>query len=204
MIDGQGLIHTTYFIRPYYLAPLHARPTHTSPIDLLTVIIILSVGRAGDHQEGRNLLEPILLAPIGRHDVNIFITTIMKPSEKGKSNSKLVAKGAVAKVAKYNGVTLPTDTTQRRRMRNKLSAQVHRKRKLDALNTAKQEAEECEVVINKLKGQLKDVSPPLLNYFCMFSPWSTRVAHWRRLVQLAPADEGQDHVTSVHNGRHST
>ena len=78
-----------------------------------------------------------------------------KPSGRGKSRSKACAKG---KVAKYNGVPLPEDATQRRRLRNKLSAEVHRKRKRDALNSAKREVEGCDVVINKLKVQLNDVS----------------------------------------------
>eukprot|EP00571_Detonula_confervacea_P000745 CAMPEP_0172323172 /NCGR_PEP_ID=MMETSP1058-20130122/48050_1 /TAXON_ID=83371 /ORGANISM="Detonula confervacea, Strain CCMP 353" /LENGTH=75 /DNA_ID=CAMNT_0013039109 /DNA_START=133 /DNA_END=357 /DNA_ORIENTATION=- len=73
----------------------------------------------------------------------------MKPTGKGKSRSKIDAK--------YNGVTLPADATQRRRMRNKLSAQVHRKRKEDALNTATEEVEGCNVVISKLKAQLNDM-----------------------------------------------
>mmetsp|Transcript_27993 Transcript_27993/g.51634 ORF Transcript_27993/g.51634 Transcript_27993/m.51634 type:complete len:151 (+) Transcript_27993:228-680(+) len=77
----------------------------------------------------------------------------MKPSGKGKSRGKAVAKG---KVSIYNGVALPKDATQRRRMRNKLSAQVHRKRKQEALDSAKQEVEGCDEVTNKLKVQLND------------------------------------------------
>merc|ERR1719203_1410587 len=81
------------------------------------------------------------------------IINMTKPCGRGTSRCQPVAKGTVAK---YNGVALPTDATQRRRMRNKLSAQVHRKRKQDALNTAKEEAEDCDVVISKLKVQLND------------------------------------------------
>ena len=77
--------------------------------------------------------------------------TITDCTRRGKSRSKPGAK-------KYNGVALPEDATQRRRMRNKLSAQVHRKRKQDALNTAKLEVEGCDDVIKKLKMQLNDVS----------------------------------------------
>lgn len=70
----------------------------------------------------------------------------MKPVGKGQSRKKINAK--------YNGVTLPANSTERRRMRNKLSAQVHRKRKDDALKTAKDAVEVCNVAINKLKAQL--------------------------------------------------
>merc|ERR1719203_1764533 len=81
------------------------------------------------------------------------IINMTKPCGRGTSRCQPVAKGTIAK---YNGVALPTDATQRRRMRNKLSAQVHRKRKQDALNTAKEEAEGCDVVVRKLKVQLND------------------------------------------------
>lgn len=75
----------------------------------------------------------------------------MKPtSARGKSMNK--------SGAKYNGVTLPKDATQRRRMRNMLSAQVHRKRKQDALNTAKQECDVCDVEMRKLQTKLIEVS----------------------------------------------
>lgn len=80
----------------------------------------------------------------------------MKTQQKKTTKKRSASKPAV--VAKYNGVALPSDATQRRRMRNKLSAQVHRKRKADALNSAKQEVEQCDVEINKLKMQLDDVS----------------------------------------------
>mmetsp|Transcript_24351 Transcript_24351/g.52192 ORF Transcript_24351/g.52192 Transcript_24351/m.52192 type:complete len:173 (-) Transcript_24351:331-849(-) len=76
-----------------------------------------------------------------------------KSSENVTSRNKSVSKG---NVAKYNGVSLPADATQRRRMRNKLSAQVHRKRKQDALNTAREEVEECDAVISKLRVRLDD------------------------------------------------
>jgi len=78
----------------------------------------------------------------------------IKPAAKGRSHKK-------PEVAKYHGVALPADATQRRRLRNKLSAQVHRKRKQDALDTAKQEVEGCDVVVDKLKVQLDDVSSPV-------------------------------------------
>ena len=98
----------------------------------------------------------------------------MKPSGKGKSRGKAVAKGKVW----YNGVALPSDATQRRRMRNKLSAQVHRKRKQDALDSAKQEVEGCDDVTNKLKVQLNDVSP-LLNGIPTLCLRLITVTHWR-------------------------
>jgi len=56
----------------------------------------------------------------------------------------------------YNGVTLPTDSTERRRLRNKLSAQVFRKRKQDALKTAKEDVDECDEEMDKLNVQLND------------------------------------------------
>ena len=59
----------------------------------------------------------------------------------------------------YAGHKLPSDLTDRRRVRNKLSAQVHRKRKQDALNTAKTELDACNNTINTLKQQLLAVSP---------------------------------------------
>ncbi|KAL9183855.1 hypothetical protein ACHAXT_004711 [Thalassiosira profunda] len=59
-------------------------------------------------------------------------------------------------VAHYNGVALPTDSHERRRVRNKLSAQVHRKRKQDALKTARDEVASCDAQIRELKGQLND------------------------------------------------
>jgi len=74
------------------------------------------------------------------------------------AKSAKLAKRTRTDGSKYNGVKLPEDATQRRRMRNKLSAQVHRKRKADALNTAKEEVECCDNEINKLKEQLDNVS----------------------------------------------
>ncbi|EJK63913.1 hypothetical protein THAOC_15403 [Thalassiosira oceanica] len=59
----------------------------------------------------------------------------------------------------YAGHKLPSDLTDRRRVRNMLSAKVHRKRKQDALNTAKTELDECNTTISKLKQQLSAVSP---------------------------------------------
>mmetsp|Transcript_14061 Transcript_14061/g.23970 ORF Transcript_14061/g.23970 Transcript_14061/m.23970 type:complete len:148 (-) Transcript_14061:283-726(-) len=75
---------------------------------------------------------------------------------KSSGNGKMCSKAAKGEVAKYNGVALPGDATQRRRLRNKLSAQVHRKRKQDALNKATQEAEDCDATIQNLKTQLDD------------------------------------------------
>ena len=58
----------------------------------------------------------------------------------------------------YNGVTLPTDSTERRRLRNKLSAEVYRKRKQDALKTAKEDVDQCDEEMDALNVQLNDVS----------------------------------------------
>ena len=79
-------------------------------------------------------------------------------STTAKTKTAKPAKRTRTDGTKYNGITLPEDATQRRRMRNKLSAQVHRKRKADALNTAKEEVECCDTEINKLKEQLDNVS----------------------------------------------
>ena len=59
------------------------------------------------------------------------------------------------------GIPLPEDSKQRRRVRNKLSAQAFRKRKQDILATAKQEVANYDAEINKLMTQLNDVSYPL-------------------------------------------
>ena len=56
------------------------------------------------------------------------------------------------------GIPLPADSKQRRRVRNKLSAQAFRKRKQDTLATAKQEVANYDAEINKLRMQLYDVS----------------------------------------------
>lgn len=77
----------------------------------------------------------------------------MKPSTR-KSKSRSSGKA----VAKYNGVALPKDASERRRMRNKLSAKAFRERKQDALNSARKEVEGCDAAINKLEMQLNDVS----------------------------------------------
>ena len=84
------------------------------------------------------------------------------------SKTKIKVKKA-ATTNKYNGVTLPTDTFERRRVRNKLSAMVHRKKKQDALNTAKEEVAACDTEINRLKLQLNDVSSSLSLLFMSVS-----------------------------------
>ncbi|KAL7549717.1 hypothetical protein ACHAWF_012983 [Thalassiosira exigua] len=80
------------------------------------------------------------------------LATTKPASPKAKSGPRKKKLG----VSKYNGVDLPDDATQRRRLRNKLSAQVHRKRKQDALKTAQQECDACDVVIGELKDKLND------------------------------------------------
>lgn len=74
----------------------------------------------------------------------------MKPTDKQPVSR---AKGDGSK---YNGVTLPKDATQRRRLRNKLSAQVHRKRKQDAINTGQGEIEACDTEIDRLRTKLSE------------------------------------------------
>ena len=68
----------------------------------------------------------------------------MKSASTGKRDPKL----------EYDGVKLPEDVDARRKLRNKLSAKVHRKRKQDALDSAKREVEECDDTIKALKSQL--------------------------------------------------
>ena len=68
----------------------------------------------------------------------------IKSASSGKKETKL----------EYDGVLLPDDVDARRKLRNKLSAKVHRKRKQDALDSAKREVEECDDTIKDLKSQL--------------------------------------------------
>lgn len=70
----------------------------------------------------------------------------IKPASTGKKETKLEYE--------YAGVILPEDVDARRKLRNKLSAKVHRKRKQDALDNAKRDVEECDDTINDLKSQL--------------------------------------------------
>ena len=84
------------------------------------------------------------------------ITNQKKVTAKAKPRNKATA-------THYNGVALPsgTDATsryQRRRIRNKLSAEVHRQRKRDTLERVKQEVEDCDLAINELWLKLYDVS----------------------------------------------
>jgi hypothetical protein len=44
----------------------------------------------------------------------------------------------------YNGVALPLNMAERRRLRNKLSAKVHREKKKDALESVRQEVIVCD------------------------------------------------------------
>ena len=73
-------------------------------------------------------------------------------------NSK--AKRATKKVSKstYNGVELPMDMAERRRLRNKLSAKVHREKKKDALDGARQEVFARDKELTQLKSELTEVS----------------------------------------------
>ena len=57
----------------------------------------------------------------------------------------------------YNGVALPTDMAERRRLRNKLSAKVHREKKKDALEGMKQEVIACDKELAQLKSELTEV-----------------------------------------------
>jgi len=128
-------------------------------------------------------------------------TTTQKPTGKGKLRSK--------SGAKYNGVALPEDATQRRRMRNKLSAQVHRKRKQDALKTAKEEVDGFDVVICNLKMQLDDVSFYRHNGIIIASVDDRSVycslsqSRPSRSISSSP-DENKSKIATVHNGLHTT
>lgn len=82
------------------------------------------------------------------------------------TNPKAKSKRASRKISKstYNGVELPTDMAERRRLRNKLSAKVHREKKKDALEGAKQEVYACDKELTQLKSELAEVS-----YICLAS-----------------------------------
>ena len=67
-----------------------------------------------------------------------------KSSSTGKKRTKL----------EYMGVQLPEDVDARRKLRNKLSAKVHRKRKQDSLDSVKKLVEEYDETITELKTQL--------------------------------------------------
>jgi hypothetical protein len=70
----------------------------------------------------------------------------------------------------YNGILLPTDSKERRAVRNKLSAKAFRKRKADTLNAAKQDVAECDDEIQKLNMQLSSVSVLLLSLSILNNP----------------------------------
>eukprot|EP00985_Skeletonema_marinoi_P013000 scaffold6391_cov108-Skeletonema_marinoi.AAC.2 len=74
--------------------------------------------------------------------------TAQKNSVKGIRGPKKAAQ------CSYNGVALPTDMAERRRMRNKLSAKVHREKKKDVLESAKQEVVAYDKEMNQLKSEL--------------------------------------------------
>ena len=78
--------------------------------------------------------------------------THQKNSGKATKGPKKVAKSS------YNGVALPTDMAERRRLRNKLSAKVHREKKKDALEVAKQEVIACNNELTQFKSELTEVS----------------------------------------------
>jgi len=61
----------------------------------------------------------------------------------------------------YDGVILPEDADARRKLRNKLSAKVHRKRKQDSLDKVKKLVEEYDDTIKDLKAQLTGLGNPL-------------------------------------------
>ena len=76
-----------------------------------------------------------------------------------QKNTAKAAKGpVVAAKLSYNGVALPTDVAERRKMRNKLSAKAHREKKKDALAGAKQEVVACDRELAHLKSELTEVS----------------------------------------------
>ena len=71
------------------------------------------------------------------------------------TNPKAKSKRASRKISKstYNGVELPTDM-----------AEVHREKKKDALEGAKQEVYACDKELTQLKSELAEVS-----YICLAS-----------------------------------
>ncbi len=84
--------------------------------------------------------------------VLIMARTPQKQNGKATRGRKKVAQSS------YNGVALPTDMTERRRLRNKLSAKVHREKKKDALEGTKQEVIACDKELAQLKSDLTEVS----------------------------------------------
>ena len=77
----------------------------------------------------------------------------------GKKKRKMDSVANDRAKLEYAGHKLPSDLTDRRRVRNMLSAKVHRMKKQDALNTAKTELDACNNTISNLKQQLSAVSP---------------------------------------------
>ena len=59
----------------------------------------------------------------------------------------------------YAGHKLPSDLADRRRVRNMLSAKVHRMKEQDALNAVRTELDASNDTISSLKQQLSAVSP---------------------------------------------
>lgn len=81
------------------------------------------------------------------------------------AGKKVVSKNAKAKVARkfiYHGVALPTGNDaasryQRRRIRNKLSAKVHRQRKQDTLDAVKQDVQKRNARISELRKKVQQM-----------------------------------------------
>lgn len=82
----------------------------------------------------------------------------MKPTATKVAPARRRAPTKRPRVAEYHGVALPDDAAERRRMRNKLSARVHRQRKQDALATAEKEVAGCDARIGGLQARLEEVS----------------------------------------------
>lgn len=78
--------------------------------------------------------------------------TPQKHNDKAARGRKKVAQSS------YNGVALPADMAERRRLRNKLSAKVHREKKKDALEGMKQEVIACDKELAQLESDLIEVS----------------------------------------------
>ncbi|EJK49397.1 hypothetical protein THAOC_31732 [Thalassiosira oceanica] len=89
--------------------------------------------------------------------MNEFTMTASSGTSSSSSSAAAAIQGKKRKMGakhEYAGHQLPSDLVGRRRVRNMLSAKVHRKRKQDALNTAKTELDACNTTISKLKQQL--------------------------------------------------
>ena len=124
---------------------------------------------AASSQPQKPKTQPVLICYLSlKHNLYPFATTATFCNKRSNNSRAIMArtpqKNTVVKAARsqtkltYNGVALPTDVAERRRLRNKLSAKVHREKKKDALEGAKQEVIACNNELTQLKSELTEVS----------------------------------------------